>query len=183
MSRIGNKIIPIPENVTVELGKGVVNVKGPKGSLTVNIPEPEYITVEVKDGHVHVLRANDEKHTKQCHGTTRALVHNAIIGVSEGFKKNLEIIGIGYRAEVKGGNIVLHVGYSHDVTIKPEPGVTITVTDSTKVCVEGIDKDDVGQTASLIRGVREPEPYNGKGIKYVSEHILRKEGKRNIAKK
>ena len=176
MSRIGLKVIKLPENVTLEQAGEVMTVKGTKGSLEVRIPS--VITVKNENGEVSCARANDEKHTKQLHGTTRANLADAIIGVTEGFKKELTIVGIGYRAEMRGANIVMHVGYSHDITIAPGPTVKISCPSATEIVVEGMSKQAVGQTAALIRGTREPEPYNGKGVMYKNEHIIRKEGKR-----
>ena len=176
MSRIGLKVIKLPENVTLEQAEGKMTVKGPKGSLEVNIPSVIKVTVE--NGEVRCARANEEKHTKQLHGTTRANLNDAIIGVTEGFKKELVIVGIGYRAEMRGANVVMHVGYSHDIIIAPGPTVKISCPSANEVTVEGINKQAVGQTAALIRGTREPEPYNGKGVMYKGEHIIRKEGKR-----
>ncbi len=176
MSRIGYKVIKLPANVNLTNEGNVIKVKGPKGELSVVVPEG--ISYKVENGEVSFERANEEKHTKQNHGTTRANVHNAIVGVSEGFKKELEIVGIGYRAALRGKNLVLNIGYSHEVVITPDEGVTISVPDPLKVVVEGIDAQKVGQTAARIREVRRPEPYKGKGIHYVGEHILRKEGKR-----
>ena len=180
MSRIGLKVIKVPTGVTLEQVENKMVVKGPKGSLEVMIPS--VITVEVKDGEVKCARKNEEKHTKQLHGTTRANLNDAIIGVTSGFTKELVIVGIGYRAEMRGANIVMHVGYSHDIVIKPEPTVKISCKSATEIVVEGLSKQAVGQTAALIRGTREPEPYNGKGVMYKDEHIIRKEGKRAGAK-
>ena len=176
MSRIGLKVIKVPSGVTLEQNGELMTVKGSKGSLDVKIPA--CIKVEVKDGEVRCSRDNDEKHTKQLHGTTRANLNSAIVGVTEGFKKELVIVGIGYRAQMRGENVVMNVGYSHEIVIKPEPGAKISCPSATEVVVEGINKQAVGQTAALIRGTREPEPYNGKGVMYKGEHIIRKEGKR-----
>ncbi len=176
MSRIGKKPVAIPAGVTVNVNGNVVEVKGPKGTLTDTFNTD--IKVELKDAEVVVSRPNDSIKMKQLHGTTRALIHNMIVGVSEGFKKNLEINGIGYRAAMRGTNLVLNIGYSHEVVIKPYPGVEMVVTDPTHITVQGLNKQLVGQQASEIRAVREPEPYLGKGIKYSDEVILRKEGKR-----
>ena len=176
MSRIGLKVIKLPENVTLDQQPGKIVVKGPKGSLDVTVPS--VITVKVENGEISCSRANDEKHTKQLHGTTRANLNDAIIGVTEGFKKELVIVGIGYRAEMRGANVVMHVGYSHEIVIAPGPTCKITCPSVTEVTVEGVSKQAVGQTAALIRGTREPEPYNGKGVMYKGEHIIRKEGKR-----
>lgn len=180
MSRIGLKVINVPAGVTLTQENGVMTVKGPKGELKVNIPE--VITVTVDGATVSCARANDEKHTKQLHGTTRANLHNAIVGVSEGFKKELVMVGIGFRAQMRGNNVVVKAGYSHEVTIVPDAGAKIACTSDTEMVVEGIDKQAVGQTAARIRAIREPEPYNGKGIMYKGEHIIRKEGKRAGAK-
>ncbi len=176
MSRIGLKVIKLPENVTLEQASGKMTVKGPKGTLEVMIPS--VIDVKVENGEVKCSRQNEEKHTKQLHGTTRANLADAVKGVTEGFKKELVIVGIGYRAEMRGANIVMHVGYSHEIVIAPGPTVKISCPSANEVTVEGINKQAVGQTAALIRGTREPEPYNGKGVMYKDEHIIRKEGKR-----
>ena len=164
MSRIGLKQITLPAGVTVEVNNGLATVKGPKGSLEVRVPE--VIKVNIEGTTLKCTRVNEEKHTKQLHGTTRANLQDAVTGVTTGFKKELTIVGIGYRAQMRGENIVMNVGYSHEIVIKPE------------IVVEGLDKQAVGQTAALIRGTREPEPYNGKGVMYKNEHIIRKEGKR-----
>lgn len=180
MSRIGLKQITLPAGVTVELANGVATVKGPKGSLQVKVPS--VISVSNEGGVLKCTRANDEKHTKQLHGTTRANLQDAVTGVTTGFKKELVIVGIGYRCQMRGENIVMNVGYSHEIVIKPGPTVKISCPSATEVVVEGLDKQAVGQTAALIRGTREPEPYNGKGVMYKNEHIIRKEGKRAGAK-
>ena len=176
MSRIGLKAITLPAGASVEVNNGVAVVKGPKGTLEVKVPE--VIKVSVEEGVVKCARANEEKHTKQLHGTTRANLQAAVTGVTEGFKKELVIVGIGYRCQMRGENIVMNVGYSHEIVIKPAPTVKISCPSATEVVVEGVDKQAVGQTAALIRGTREPEPYNGKGVMYKNEHIIRKEGKR-----
>ena len=179
MSRIGLKQITLPAGVTVELANGVATVKGPKGSLQVKVPS--VISVSNEGGVLKCTRKKKEKHTKQLHGTVRANLADAVTGVTEGFKKELTIVGIGYRAAMRGENIVMNVGYSHEIVIKPEPTVKITCTDANNIVVEGMSKQAVGQTAALIRGTREPEPYNGKGVMYKDEHIIRKEGKRAAA--
>jgi len=176
MSRIGLKAIELPAGVTVEVNNGVATVKGPKGSLEVRVPE--VIKVNIEGNVVKCSRVNEEKHTKQLHGTTRANLQSAVTGVTSGFKKELVIVGIGYRCQMRGENIVMNVGYSHEIVIKPEHNVKISCPSTTEIVVEGIDKQAVGQTAALIRGTREPEPYNGKGVMYKNEHIIRKEGKR-----
>ena len=180
MSRIGLKPISLPAGVSVELANGVASVKGPKGTLQVRVPE--VIKVEVEGETLKCTRINEEKHTKQLHGTTRANLQSAVTGVTSGFKKELVIVGIGYRCSMRGENIVMNVGYSHEIVIKPEPTVKISCPSATEIVVEGLDKQAVGQTAALIRGTREPEPYNGKGVMYKNEHIIRKEGKRAAAK-
>ena len=181
MSRIGNKHIVLPAGVSVAVEGSNVKVSGPKGSLVV--PVNRGISVEV-DGNVVVCkRANELKQTKQNHGTTRANIHNAVVGVSEGYKKSLEMRGIGYKAQLQGDKVVLWAGYSHTVTIVPNKGVKVTLPSPTEIDVEGIDKQAVGQTAARIREVRRPEPYLGKGIRYKNEYVATKEGKRAGGKK
>lgn len=183
MSRIGNKLIPIAEGLKVEVKEGLVDIKGPKGEDIIKF-DSSLIGVEIKDNMVHVTRVNDEKRTKQMHGTTRALINNAMVGCHEGFKKVLDIVGIGYRAEVKGKDVYLYIGHVKPTVITPLEGVTVTATDSKSkditctIEVSGSDKFKVGQTAALIHDAKRPEPYLGKGIRYRGEHILRKEGKR-----
>lgn len=182
MSRIGNKIITVPSGVTVDIKGHDITVTGPKGTNHVFIPH--HISIDTSEaGVIVVKRDNEIKQTKQNHGTVRALLHNAIVGVSEGYTIKLDIIGIGYRASMKGHSILLDVGYSHDTIIDPHPGATITLENPTTVVISGFNKHAVGQTAALIRAVREPEPYKGKGIKYRDEKVIRKEGKRAGAKK
>ena len=180
MSRIGNKLITIPAGVTVSEENGFAKVTGSKGTLLV--PINHGITMHVEGNEIKFTRANELKQTKQNHGTTRANVQNAIIGVSEGYKKQLEMRGIGFKAQLIGSNLQLWAGYSHTITITPDKGVKITCTSPTEITVEGIDKQAVGQTAARIRAVREPEPYLGKGIRYVGEYVATKEGKRAGAK-
>ena len=176
MSRIGNKTITIPAGVEVNVASSnEVTVKGPKGTLTRQFSP--LITIKVEDGSVNCVRANEEKHTKQLHGTTRALINNMIVGVSEGYKKELEIIGIGYKAALQGNTLVLTLGYSHDINFAIEQGITVEVPNPTSIVVSGIDKQRVGEVASLIRGYRKPEPYKGKGIRYKGEFVPHKEGK------
>lgn len=176
MSRIGNKPILLPEGVTYELHGKVITVKGPKGSI--DVPVMDHITMDTKDGHLHFTRASEDKIACTNHGTQRALVNNAVIGVTKGFEKTLVLVGIGYRAAMRGENLVLNVGYSHEVVIVPQKGSKITCKSATEIVVDGIDKCAVGETAAQIQQVRRPEPYNGKGILFKGEHILRKEGKR-----
>ena len=181
MSRIGNKHIELPAGVTVTVEGASVKVSGPKGTIVV--PVNKGISVEVEGTTVVCKRANELKQTKQNHGTTRANIHNAVVGVSEGYKKSLEMRGIGYKAQMQGTSVVLWAGYSHTVTIVPNEGVKITLVSPTEIDVEGIDKQAVGQTAARIREVRPPEPYLGKGIRYKNEHVATKEGKRAGGKK
>ena len=176
MSRIGNKHIEIPAGVTATVEGSTVKVSGPKGNLVV--PVNHGITVEIEGTTLVCKRANEQKQTKQNHGTTRANIHNAIVGVSQGYKKELEMRGIGYKAQMKGQAVEIWAGYSHTVVINPEEGVKITLPNATDIEVEGIDKQKVGQTAALIREVRPPEPYLGKGIRYKDEVVITKEGKR-----
>lgn len=176
MSRIGNKHITLPAGVTVENVEGKAKITGPKGTLFVEINNG--IEMNVEGTVVSFKRANDTKQVKQNHGTVRANVNNAIVGVSEGYKKELEMIGIGYKAQMKGNDVEIWAGYSHTVVIKPEEGVKISVDNLTNIKVEGISKQAVGQTAALIREVRPPEPYLGKGIRYKGEYVATKEGKR-----
>ena len=176
MSRIGNKLITIPAGVTVEVAAGnEVTVKGPKGTLTRKFSD--LMEIKVEENQVTVVRPNDEKHTKQLHGTTRALLHNMVVGVSEGFTKSLELVGIGFRTAVKGNVLTMNVGYSHQVEMPIADGLQVTCPSATEITVAGIDKQLVGEFAANIRAVRKPEPYKGKGICYKGEHIRRKEGK------
>ena len=175
MSRIGRLPIVVPAGVDVQIDGGTVTVKGPKGSLTGTF-NPN-IGVEVKDGHVHVSRSDDTASNRSLHGLTRTLIANMITGVHTGFQKTLEIVGTGYRAAMQGKDLVLNVGYSHQVTMTPPEGITIEVPAPNSIVIKGIDKQLVGQFASEVRGVRPPEPYKGKGIKYSDEVVRRKEGK------
>jgi large subunit ribosomal protein L6 len=175
MSRIGRKPIPVPSNVTVTVERQMVKVKGPKGELTRTV-RPE-MTVEVANGELLVKRPTDSKQHRAFHGLTRALLANMVQGVTEGYRKTLEIVGVGYRAEKKGEELVLTVGYSHQVRYPQPNGINISTTAPTVVVVEGIDKEKVGQVAAEIRSVRPPEPYKGKGIRYQGEQVRRKAGK------
>ena len=179
MSRIGNKPVAIPAGVTVDVLEGKLLVKGPKGSLEVSLNSG--IDAKVEGTNLVFSRQNEQKQTKQNHGTVRANAHNAVVGVSEGFKKSLEMKGIGYKAQMNGKTVTLWAGYSHTIDIVPNEGVTITLPSPTEIVVEGISKQAVGQTAARIREVRPPEPYLGKGIRYKGEHISLKEGKRAAA--
>jgi large subunit ribosomal protein L6 len=175
MSRIGKLPIVIPDGVTVSLDGSHVVVKGPKGELSRHL-HPE-ITVGIEEGQIVVTRPSEEKRHRALHGLTRSLLNNMVGGVHEGFSKTLEIQGVGYRAESTDSGIRLFVGYSHPVDYSAPAGVTIAVQSPTKLKVEGIDKESVGQTAAEIRKVRPPEPYKGKGIRYEGEHVRRKAGK------
>lgn len=175
MSRIGRKPIAIPAGVDVAVDGHTVTVKGPKGTLTETFHHDMQIAIE--EGHVVVTRPSEEKLHKSLHGLTRTLISNMVTGVSTGFKKELEINGVGYRAAKQGKNLVMNLGYSHQVIVPEVPGITIEVPAPNKITVLGADKQQVGQFASEIREKRPPEPYKGKGIKYVDEVIIRKEGK------
>ncbi len=176
MSRVGNKLINIPKDVTVELDtENRVTVTGPKGTLVRQFSP--VITIEKKEDVITVSRSSEQKTHKQLHGTTRALLSNMIEGVHNGFKKQLEIVGIGYRGQMKGKTLVLNVGYSHPVEMIAEEGVTIETPSNTQIIVSGIDKERVGEVAAQIRSKRKPEPYKGKGIRYSDERIITKEGK------
>jgi large subunit ribosomal protein L6 len=175
MSRIGRKPVPLPSGVTVTIDRNKVSVKGPKGELSRTFrPEME---IEVNDGQALVKRPSDSKQHRALHGLTRALLANMVEGVTNGYRRTLEIIGVGYRAEKKGAELVLSVGYSHQVKYPEPPGITLSTTTPTVVVVEGIDKEKVGQVAAEIRSVRPPEPYKGKGIRYQGEQVRRKAGK------
>ena len=176
MSRIGNRHLAIPEGVTVEVNGNVVTVKGSKGELS--LTTSDLITVEVKEGTVVVTRKNETIPARQMHGTTNANIRNMIIGVSEGYSKSLEIIGVGYRFNLKGNKLVINAGYSHPVEIEIPSDLKLSVEGNNNVTVSGISKERVGEFAANIRKVRKPEPYKGKGIRYVGEHIRRKEGKK-----
>jgi large subunit ribosomal protein L6 len=175
MSRVGRKPVPIPAGVQVQVEGQRVTVRGPKGELSWEM-DPS-IEVQVEDGRVVVRRSGDQPRLRALHGLTRALINNMVIGVSQGFEKRLELVGVGYRAQMQGRKLVLSVGYSHPVEIEPPPDVDIRVEGTTQIVVSGIDKQKVGQVAADIRAVRPPEPYKGKGILYVGEVIRRKAGK------
>ena len=176
MSRIGRKPIPLPEAVTVEIAPGQVGVKGPKGELN-QLLSPD-MKVEQADGEVKIERPTDRGEHRALHGLTRSLVANMVEGVTTGFEKRLEIQGVGYRAQLKGKNLELAVGYSHPVPIPAPDGIEFEVPQPTRVVVKGISKQLVGETAANIRKQRKPEPYKGKGIRYEGEYVARKVGKR-----
>ena len=175
MSRIGKQPIPVPSGVEVQIEGQTVTIKGPKGSLTQSFNED--MTVTLEEGVLSVSRPSDERHHRSLHGLTRTLLSNMVVGVSEGFHKNLEIVGVGYRAELKGSDIQLALGFSHPVFVKAPEGITFEVPAPTKITVRGIDKQRVGQVAAEIRKWRKPEPYKGKGVRYEGEHVRRKLGK------
>jgi len=176
MSRIGRMPIPMPEGVAVSIKGNRVTVRGPKGELSRSFDQD--MSIALRDNHIIVTRPSDSKRHRAMHGLTRALLANMVTGVSEGFQKTLEIVGVGYRAEMQGETLVLSVGYSHPVQIEPPPGITFSVEKGYRsFIVEGIDKELVGEVAARIRAVRKPEPYKGKGIRYLGERVRRKAGK------
>lgn len=175
MSRIGNKVVVLPAGVEIKQDGNNITVKGPKGELTREFSSD--IKMNIEGNEVIFTRPNDSKEMKTIHGTTRANFNNMVVGVSEGFQKALELIGVGYRAQVQGNKLTLNVGYSHPVEMTAPEGVTFEVPANTQVIVKGINKEVVGELAANIRGVRPPEPYKGKGIRYVGEFVRRKEGK------
>ncbi len=175
MSRIGRKPIVIPAGVEVKIDGNTVTVKGPKGSLN-SVISP-IISVKADNGEILVTRPNDEKQARSLHGLTRTLISNMVVGVTEGFKKELEIQGVGYRAAKQGKDLVMNLGYSHQVIVSEKDGITIDVPEPLKIIINGIDKQKVGQFAAEVREKRPPEPYKGKGIRYAGEVIIRKEGK------
>jgi len=175
MSRIGRKPIAIPNGVEVKLNGTEITVKGPKGTLSRQLHKDMKVSIE--NNEIKVERPSDGKLHRSLHGTTRTVIANMITGVTEGYSKSLELVGVGYRANKSGNKLVLNVGYSHPVEIVPDAGIEFEVPAQNKIVVKGIDKELVGATAAKIREVRLPEPYKGKGIKYENERILRKEGK------
>ncbi|UCD64384.1 MAG: 50S ribosomal protein L6 [Candidatus Zixiibacteriota bacterium] len=176
MSRVGKSPIPIPDKTKVEIQKSLVTVTGPKGSLSHEI-HPD-ITAALEDNQVVVNRPSDAKRHRALHGLTRALINNMVVGVTEGYKRELQVIGVGYRLEMRGKNLILYLGYSHPIFFAPPDGVTVTaLPKESKIVIEGIDKQLVGQVAAKIRSFRRPEPYKGKGIRYVGEHVRSKAGK------
>ena len=174
MSRIGNRIIIVPEKVTVELANNVVTVKGPKGTLTQTMLKD--ITMKQEGNEITLERANEA--AKAMHGTMNALIQNMIKGVTEGYAKGLEIIGVGYRFNVQGNKLTINAGYSHPVEMMVPEGLTVEAVSDTEITIKGIDKVLVGEFAANVRKVRQPEPYKGKGIRYKDEHVRRKEGKK-----
>lgn len=175
MSRIGLKPIEIPQGVEVKLEGLEVSVKGPKGSLTRNISD--VISINIEENQITMERPDDHKENRSLHGTTRSLISNMIEGVSKGFQKELEIIGVGYRAQLQGTKLVVGAGYSHPVELEAEENIEFEVPKNTQIIIKGIDKERVGAVAAFIRAIRPPEPYKGKGIRYKGEQVRRKEGK------
>ena len=175
MSRIGKKTILLPKNISTQVDGQTITVKGPKGTLSRTLPD--LIRLQIDNDAVSVKADGNTKTSNQLHGLSRTLINNMIEGVSTGFSKKLQIQGVGYRSQIDNTNLILSVGYSHPVTIKPPKNIEIKVENNTNITVSGIDKEVVGQVASTIRSVRPPEPYKGKGIRYVGEVVIRKAGK------
>ncbi len=178
MSRIGNNPITLPGGVDVSIDGASVTVKGPKGTLERSLHDT--ITATLDDGVLTVARADDQRESRALHGLSRALLANMVEGVSDGFRKELQLVGVGYRAALKGKNIEIQVGFSHPVLVEATEGVDFEVPEPTKIIVSGIDKEKVGQVAANIRRIRPPEPYKGKGIRYVDEHVRKKAGKAGV---
>lgn len=181
MSRIGKLPVPVGKNIQVEIAGARVNVKGPKGELSREFPAGVSFTLD--DGKVVVARVDDEKKTRAIHGLSRSLLANMVTGVSDGFAKTLEMQGVGYRAQMQGTTLVLNIGFSHPVEIPPPSNIEFDVEGTTRIVVRGIDKEQVGQVAADVRKIRPPEPYKGKGIRYLGEYVRRKAGKAGKAAK
>jgi large subunit ribosomal protein L6 len=176
MSRIGKKFIELPDKVKFNLsGEGLVNIEGPKGKLAWTLPKQ--IKARLEDKHLHIERSSEARNVKALHGLSRSLISNMVAGVSTGFVKDLEISGVGFKAAVQGKVLNLNLGFSHPILFNIPEGIKVTVAENTKIKIEGIDKQLVGQVAADIRGYYPPEPYKGKGVKYAGEQIIRKEGK------
>jgi large subunit ribosomal protein L6 len=175
MSRIGRLPIEIPAGVDVNVDGRTVTVKGPKGELSIAVAEP--ISVAVEDGSVLVTRPDDERESRSLHGLTRSLIANDIIGVTQGYTKGLEVVGTGYRVQARGSAVEFALGYSHPITVEPPAGIAFAVEGNNRLIVSGISKQAVGETAANIRKLRKPEPYKGKGVRYVGENVRRKAGK------
>ena len=176
MSRIGRMPIEIPTGVTVTVAEGnVVTVKGPKGTLTKNLHSD--MTIKQEGNEILITRPSDKKEHRALHGLTRSLLNNMVVGVTNGYEKVLEVNGVGYRAQMQGKNLLMNLGYSHNVEMEPVEGITIACPTPNQIVISGIDKQVVGEFAAVVRKKRPPEPYKGKGIKYADEHIRRKEGK------
>ncbi|MCC8022767.1 MAG: 50S ribosomal protein L6 [Clostridiales bacterium] len=175
MSRIGKKPVVLPAGVEASLSDGTVTVKGPKGTLSQTVHKN--MSVEIDGGEIRVIRPDDEKANRALHGLTRSLIANMVEGVTNGFKKELEVNGVGYRVQMQGKDLVMNLGFSHQVVMKPFEGITIEAPSANKIVISGCDKQKVGEFAAKVREKRPPEPYKGKGIKYADEVIRRKEGK------
>ncbi|MBQ5956790.1 MAG: 50S ribosomal protein L6 [Clostridia bacterium] len=177
MSRIGRQPVKLPANVTAEVGENnEVIIKGPKGELKQTFSGS--VTIEKEDNSIVIKRSSDERNIRALHGLTRAIIANMVHGVTEGYQKGLDIVGVGYRAQLQGNKLVMALGFSHPVEIVPEEGITFEVPTANKIIVKGIDKHLVGQVAASIRAIKPPEPYNQKGIRYENEHVIKKEGKK-----
>ena len=175
MSRVGNAPIAIPNGVETKIDGQLVEVKGPKGTLSVDVPAP--ISAVVEDNQIVVSRPDDHRNNRSLHGLTRSLINNCVVGVTEGYKINMEIFGVGYRVQLKGKDLEFSLGYSHPILIEAPEGVTFAVDGNTKLSIEGINKQQVGQIAANIRRLRKDDPYKGKGIRYAGEQVRRKVGK------
>lgn len=175
MSRIGKQPVSVPSGVEVKIDGTTVHVKGSKGELSQTFSDQ--LSIKYEDNTIVVERANEERETRALHGLTRSLLDNMVKGVSEGFQKNLELVGVGYRAQLKGKDLDLSLGFSHPVVVKAPEGITFEVPSATQIIIKGIDKQAVGQTAAEIRDIRPPEPYKGKGVRYEGEYVRRKLGK------
>ena len=175
MSRVGNKPIPLPSGVKVAVHQGAIDVEGPKAKLSLTLPP--LTSVKVADSQIVVSRADETTRAKAMHGLARSLTNGMVVGVTQGYRKQLEIIGVGYRAQVSGQLVTLSLGYSHPILYTIPAGVKVTVVDNTKVTIDGADKQAVGEVAATIRRYRKPEPYKGKGVRYLGEHVVMKEGK------
>lgn len=176
MSRIGNRVLNIPDGVTCTINDNTISVKGPKGELSYTFDST--MTVTIEEGKLNVARANETKSVKSLHGTTNALIANMLTGVSKGFQKGLEAVGVGYKFSVSGKKVTVNAGYSHPVEIIAPEGVSVEAISNTEITVSGIDKQKVSEFAANIRKIRKPEPYKGKGIRYKGEYVRRKEGKK-----
>ncbi len=175
MSRIGNQPIPVPSGVKVTLDNNIVNVEGSKAKLSKNLPP--LVQLKIEDEVLNVTRENETKEARAMHGLARSLIAGMVLGVTEGFKKQLEIIGVGYRAQIQGSKLTMNLGYSHPIEYLIPEGIKVQVENNTQLTIEGADKQMVGEVAAVIRRFRKPEPYKGKGIRYLGEHIIMKEGK------
>ena len=175
MSKVGKNPIAVPSGVKVTLDKNIISIQGPKGTLTRTIPEG--IQVKLEDGKIEVTRANDSNFVRSLHGTSRALLANLVKGVTEGYSRELSLVGVGYRAELQGERLTLQLGYSHPIVFVPPAGIKLDAPGGVKILISGLDKELVGLVAAKIRSFRPPEPYKGKGIRYTGEHVRKKAGK------